>query len=172
MNNKSIALFTALFTLFASYLSAAAPENNPTTFRNFELGGGITNVFQRSSSANRTFSPEGQASEVSWSFDLELSGIVGEHGKFFALYEAGLGEGIDAKFTGYSGFNGDANDQGKLSSTEIWYEYQKNEKSFRFRLGKIDFSSDFDTSSFANCEVEQFISSAFVNNLTLEFPEK
>lgn len=147
-------------------------ENTPFRFGKIELAGGITTITQRSSGANRIYAPDGRYSQNSWSFDLELSMPASRHGKFYSLHEAGINAGIDESLPSFSGFNDDANDDSHFKTTEIWYEFGKNEKLPRFRIGKVDFSSDFDSNSYANCEVEQFISGSFVNNLTLEFPEK
>ncbi len=184
-----LTLIITLFTFFSPDHTAAQETSSPVNenaccspdykqessgfkFGDIEFAGGITSVLQRLSGANDTFAPDGRRTEHSWSFDLELTSPAGRNGNIYSLFEAGINAGIDDYLPGFSGFNGDANADGHLRTTEIWYEYQRTGNSPHFRVGKIDLSAAFDTSSFANCEVDQFISPAFVNNPTLEFAPK
>jgi hypothetical protein len=147
-------------------------ESKAFSFGDVEFTGAITNITQRAARARRGYVSGGSLSQNSWSVDLELNSQLGKDVRFHSLHEAGTGAGLDDILPSFSGFNFDANDDGRLATTEAWCEYQKGVMGLRFRLGKIYFPGEFDSSSFADCEVTQFISPGFVNGLTLEFPEE
>lgn len=177
MKSQNLTLIVTLVMLLGTAClsaqeTASSPAADAFIFGGIEFAGGITSVLQRSSGANATFAPDGRRTEHSWSFDLELTSPVGRNGKAYSLFEAGVNAGIDDYLPSFSGFNGDANDDGHLRTTEIWYEYQKAGNLPHFRVGKVDLSAAFDASSFANCQLDQFISPAFVNSPALEFAPK
>lgn len=105
------------------------------------------------------------------SIDLELLVPMNENGTFYALIEAGNGEGVDARIPTFSGFNADAPGETDFRLSEIWYQHQWFDGRLRGRVGKLDLTTDFDCNEFANDENTQFLSGAFVNNLAVEFPD-
>lgn len=132
---------------------------------------GATGVLQGSSGAKERLSPDGDVTDGSMSFDLELTIPVAKYGKFYSLFEAGTGDGIDGDIPTLSGFNDDADDDQNIRLTEIWYEHTWLGERLRFRGGKVNLTTDFDASTVANSETDQFFSSGFVNNLAVEFPD-
>ncbi|MBN2467674.1 MAG: carbohydrate porin [Deltaproteobacteria bacterium] len=133
---------------------------------------GATGILQSSSGAKERLSTEGDVTDGSLSFDLELTVPVVQYGKFYSHFEAGAGDGIDGDIPTLSGFNDDADDDQNIRLTEIWYEHIWFGERLRFRGGKVDLTTDFDASAVANSEIDQFLSSGFVNNLALEFPDE
>jgi len=150
---------------------AVKEGNEKQWYEKIDVGFGATGVLQGSSGAKERLSSEGDVSDGSMSFDLELTAPVGKHGKFFTHFEAGEGDGIDGDISILSGFNDDADNEHNVRLTEIWYENAWFGELLRFRSGKIDLSMDFDTNSLANSETDQFLSSGFVNSLAAEFPD-
>jgi carbohydrate-selective porin OprB len=148
----------------------ASPAGEVPWYQKLEVGIGATGIVQGSMGVEDSLSQEGDVTDGSVSFDLELTLPVTEGGTFYALVEGGSGEGIDGEIPTISGINDDADDDPSLRITELWYE-QECSSGLRFRIGKMDLSSDFDTNSIANSETDQFLSSGFVNNLAVEFPD-
>jgi len=149
----------------------AKKEDEQQWYEKIDMSFGATGVLQGSSGAKERLSPEGDVTDCSMSFDLELTAPVGKYGKFFTHFEAGEGDGIGGDIPTLSGFNDDADDDHNVRLTEIWYEHIQFDDRLRFRAGKIDLGSDFDTNAVANSETDQFLSGGFVNNLALEFPD-
>ena len=130
-----------------------------------QLHGGMTVVASSLSASDANDGIDG-----TMSVDLELTVSTSKSGKVHVLLEAGSGSGIDTKAPTLSGFNDDADDDHTVRPTEVWYEHTFGEK-VRLRGGKVDLSTDFDTNEVANSETDQFLSTGFVNNLAVEFPD-
>lgn len=146
-------------------------EEEKRWYEKIDIAFGATGVLQGSSGAKKRLSREGDVTDGSMSFDLELTMPVANYGKFYSLFEAGAGDGIDDDIPTLSGFNDNANDDENVRLTELWYEHVWFGDRVRLRGGKIDITTDFDTNVVANCEKDQFLSSGFVNNLAVEFPD-
>jgi len=162
------AVLFMLMTAAASGYEASAASGEENERHRYEIAGGVTGVFQGSSGAaaagiNGVF-------KSSMSFDAEFKLRTSKSGKAYLLFESGAREGIDAHIPSFSGFNDDADDNFNLRPSEAWYEHAFGGKT-RLRGGKIDITTDFDTNAVANDETEQFLSSGFVNNLAVEFPD-
>lgn len=151
--------------------STLKTEGGKRWYEKIDIAVGATGMLQGSSGAKEPLSPEGDVTDGSMSFDLELTIPVEKYGKFYSLFEAGAGDGIDADIPTLSGFNDDADDDQNVRLTEIWYEHIWFGERLRFRGGKVDLTTDFDASAVANSETDQFLSSGFVNNLAVEFPD-
>ncbi|MDO4574710.1 MAG: carbohydrate porin [Planctomycetia bacterium] len=113
------------------------------------------------------------ASRVDGSFTLDLEALVQvtEHGSAYGLIQAGNGAGIDGRVPTFSGFNGDAMEDSDFQVSELWYQHEWCESRFRFRIGKVDLTTDFDCNEYANDENTQFLSGGFINNMAVEFPD-
>ncbi len=93
---------------------------------------------------------------------------LGQRGTFYGLLEAGYGEALDGRIPTLSGFNDEIEGNQNLKFTELWYEHTFGcNDSWRFRIGHLDLTTDFDTNNYANSGISQFNSTAFVHNLTL-----
>ncbi|MFN3531360.1 MAG: carbohydrate porin [Candidatus Brocadia sp.] len=139
--------------------------------KRFQIGISGTAIVQQilSGDEERTFSPEGS---------LDLLFIYRPFGltTLFLDLEAIGGNGPDEFVNSLSGLNDDAgafqdnNGFERLSVREVWFEVKLFEKQVSLVAGKIDLTNYFDSNAVANDETTQFITSAFVNNLTLEVP--
>jgi len=96
---------------------------------------------------------------------------------FFADLEAIGGDGPDELFGSFSGLNDDSgsfqDDDGldRISVREVWLQSFLLDQRLRLVGGKLDLTNYFDSNTVANDETTQFITSAFVNNPTLEVPD-
>ncbi len=117
---------------------------------------------------------EGDVQDATFSYDLEVTARIWEKGAAYLLIEGGNGEGVDEEVPTLSGFNDDAPGNTAAEVTEAWYEQEVNlgkAGSLVFTLGKVDLTNYFDTNEVANDETAQFLSSGFVNNLAVEWPD-
>jgi len=123
---------------------------------------------------NNTEHDEGDVQDATFSYDLEIESQIWEHGTAFFLIEGGNGEGVDEEVPTISGFNDDAPGDTAAEVTEAWYEQEVplgRAGSLTFTLGKVDLTGYFDANEVANDETCQFLSSGFVNNLAVEWPD-
>jgi carbohydrate-selective porin OprB len=146
-------------------------EGDRPWYERIDFAFGATGVLQGTSGADRSLSPEGDVTDAAGSMDLEISMPVGAYGAFYTLFEAGSGDGIDGDVPTLSGFNDDADDDRSVRPTEVWYEHTWLDGGLRLRGGKVDLTTDFDVSLVANSEIDQFLSTGFVNNLAVEWPD-
>jgi high affinity Mn2+ porin len=150
---------------------ASADKDDSQWYRKMDAALGATGMLQRSSGVQKRLGPDGDTTAGSASFELELTLPVPDNGTFYSLFEAGSGDGIDGIIPTLSGFNDTPIDDDNVGLAELWYEHTWIEKRLRFRVGKMDITTDFDTSAVANSSADQFLSGAFANNLVVEFPD-
>lgn len=142
-----------------------------------EVGLGVTNIYQQN--VHGGISTHRRAGRYSGSYDLELSvelrrllGIGG--GSLFVHCEGGWpnAEGIDGVSVGSAfGVNADAIGNRSMDVVELFYEGSIFDDNLTLMIGKIDFTGIFDSSAYADDETSQFLNAAFVDNLTIPFPE-
>ena len=140
-------------------------------YEKFDVGVGLTGVLQTTANVKKRLNPDKDVTDGTISFDLEITNQIDKNNEFFTLFESGSGAGVNDNVPTLSGFNDDADDDENLRLTEAWYETRFANEKFRFRIGKLDLTTDFDTNAVANCETEQFLSTGFVNNLAIGFPD-
>lgn len=120
---------------------------------------------------------EGRHSSAEGSLDLLFIGKPLTYMTFFVDLEAIGGNGPDEFIGNISGLNDDAgslqDEDGvdRISVREVWLQSELLKQHVRLVAGKIDLTNYFDINGVANDETTQFITSAFVNNRTLEVPE-
>lgn len=120
---------------------------------------------------------EGRHSSAEGSLDLLFIGKPLTYMTFFVDLEAIGGNGHDESIGSLSGLNDDSgslqdNDGvDRVSVREAWLQTELLKQHVRLVIGKIDLTNYFDSNDVANDETTQFITSAFVNNRTLEVPE-
>lgn len=140
--------------------------------RHIVLGSSATGIVQQVLSSD-----EEEKSFAEGSFDLVFISQPLLHTTFFVDLEAIGGNGPDDVFGTLSGLNDDSgslqDDDGvdRLSVREVWLQSYLLNQRLRVVGGKIDLTNYFDSNVVANDETTQFISSAFVNNATMEAPE-
>ena len=108
---------------------------------------------------------------ATYSIDFEVNADIAKTGHAYMLVEAGNGEGPDQYYNAFGALNEDAiGDQG-LEVSELWYQQNILDNIFKFKIGKVDLTDNFDTNNVADDEETQFLASIFVNNPTIEFPD-
>jgi carbohydrate-selective porin OprB len=112
-------------------------------------------------------------------FDLErLVGLPG--GSAYFLVEGGWNEGINGSVGSIMNVNGTAIGHEPIGVTRLWYDQELLGGRLRFRLGKIDVTTEnfefygrsvaFDAMAYANTPRTQFLDSGLVNNGSVPFP--
>ncbi len=135
-----------------------------------EIGADITMIGQGTPDDDEELGYE-NGTDASFSFDLEVSKSFSWNGLASIVLEGGNGEGIDGRIDSWSGFNDDNDDDENVHVTEAWYEQSLFDGKFTFTGGKIDLTNYFDANEVANDETFQFLSTGFVNNLAVAFPD-
>lgn len=122
-------------------------------------------------------SDKGEKGFAEGSFDLLFISKPLLYTTFFVDLEAIGGNGPDELIGSFSGLNDDAGtlqDEDRVdrvSVREVWLQSFLLQERLRLVGGKIDLTNYFDSNAVANDETTQFITSAFVNNPTMEVPE-
>ena len=111
--------------------------------------------------------------DAAWSMDLDITSKIGENGTGFLKLEAGQGDGVNDEVNAISGINDDApgSSNPEVEVTEAWFEYAFAPVPLVTTIGKVDLTNYFDANEVANDETVQFLSSGFVNNVAVEFPD-
>lgn len=95
---------------------------------------------------------------------------LGKRATFYGLLEAGYGYALDGRIPTLAGFNDEIEPDRNLKFTELWYEQLFGcNNCWRFRIGHLDLTTDFDTNNYANSGISQFNSTGFVHNLTVAY---
>ena len=149
-------------------------EHGVTTTLNFWITyqGNVTGGLSKDDAANGLY----------WfgnHFDLErLVGLPG--GSAYFLVEGGWNEGINKSVGSIMNVNGTAIGDEPIGVTRLWYDQDLLGRRLRFRLGKIDVTTEnfefhgrsvaFDAMAYANTPRTQFLDSGLVNNASVPFP--
>ncbi|MFQ5714700.1 MAG: carbohydrate porin [Candidatus Scalinduaceae bacterium] len=135
------------------------------------IGASSTGILQQIISSDKK-----EKSFAESSFDLLFIAKPLLYTTFFMDLEAIGGNGPDELIGSFSGLNDDSgslqDDDGvdRVSVREVWLQSFLLDERLRLVGGKIDLTNYFDSNTVANDETTQFITSAFVNNPTLEVP--
>ncbi|MCM8812942.1 MAG: carbohydrate porin [Candidatus Omnitrophica bacterium] len=148
----------------------------PNLLDGLKLCAGATMVIQGTSNANGSGINAAQnsykgddATDASYSVDIELSKVFAENGARAFLYlTTGEGAGVTDTIEVFSNVNHDADDSAALSVAELWWQ-QDIAGAARITIGKIDPTKYIDTNAYANDECGQFLGSMFRNSPTVEF---
>lgn len=151
--------------------SNTQPEIIKGILETSEILVGVTGVVQSSTGADTNVNIEGNVTDGTMSTDLEIITPFNKKSNIYIHFESGGGEGINNEIPTLTGINGDADDDENFRITELWYETLYINEKLRFRFGKVDLTTDFDTNNVANSEIDQFLSTGFVNNSSVEFPD-
>ena len=145
-------------------------RRTPEVLKGVEIGIGVTMIGQGNFNDDKSAEyPYDQATDGSYSFDIEVSKSFGKSG-IYMHFEGGEGEGRDREIATWTGLNGDAYDTDsdiKLSELVL----SISQKPFEIYVGKLDMTSYFDENEVANDETTQFLAGGFVNNPAVEFPD-
>jgi len=144
---------------------------------NLEFAADITMVAQgtinNDDNAKRAGSEGKDKVDAAWSMDFDITSKIGESGTGFLKLEAGQGYGVNDEVGAISGINDDApeTEDPTVEVTEAWYEHAFGSVPLVATVGKVDLTNYFDANEVANDETIQFLSSGFVNNMAVEFPD-
>lgn len=131
-----------------------------------ELGATITAVGQQSD-----YDAVDSGIDGSLMVEVEAFAELTERDSVRATFKVGMGDGLGARVPAFCGFNAASGATRNTYLNQLWYERKFGDGDrWRARVGYLDLTSDFDTNAYANDEYCQFLSDAFVNNLTFECP--
>jgi len=108
---------------------------------------------------------------ATYSIDFEVNADIAKTGHAYMLVEAGNGLGPDQYYNVFGTLNEDAIGNQGLEVSELWYQQNILGGMFKFKIGKVDLTDNFDTNNVADDEETQFLAGIFVNNPTIEFPD-
>ncbi len=156
---------------FIEYKPGEGVEIKPVGLR---IGAGATFVLQGTNNANGDeLAKNGEdATDVSYSMDLEFEKTFSDYGLAFLHLETGAGAGVENELQVFSNVNRDAdNSDNSVSVTEVWYEHYFKALPLTLTFGKIDPTAYLDTNEYANDECTQFLGHIFRNSPVMEFPD-
>ncbi|MBR4833240.1 MAG: carbohydrate porin [Thermoguttaceae bacterium] len=129
-----------------------------------KFGATITTVGQHSS-----FGASDSGIDGSLMVELKAKAELTERDTVRATFKAGMGEGLGERIPSFCGLNAASGAGRNVYLNQLWYERKFGDGNrWRARVGYLDLTSDFDANAYANDEYCQFLSDAFVNNLTFE----
>ena len=132
----------------------------------FDFGATVTTVGQHSN-----FGASDSGIDGSLMVEVKAKAKLTERDTVRATFKAGMGEGLGGRVPSFCGFNGASGAARNIYLNQFWYERKLGvDGSWRARVGYLDLTSDFDQNAYANDEYTQFLSDAFINNLTFECP--
>ncbi len=148
-------------------ISAPSPIQNITG--GLKIGFSSTAIVHGVISGNNTGTSD--KTDATWSADLSIEKEFENGGRAYALIETSQGDGLDSDaIQTLSAMNQDAAGNSDLAITQLYYEHPLLNGNGTITIGKIDSSSYIDNNNLANDETSQFISHAFKNASTIEFP--
>lgn len=182
MSKTVISMMGALLILFAVSLAFGEESKDVISvqknwYDRIDMGINASTVFQGAINAGVN------GVDKTTRYELELKYNLAKDGVAYFHLEAGHGKGIDNRVTTLSSLNDDAvvvND-GNVSVSEAWYLQKFPWVGMMFEVGEVELGGTgdcspkdailFDQNEYANNERSQFLSSDFVNNLSLTFPK-
>jgi len=152
---------------------AESLEQIKEVFEGLTIGASATFVMQGTNNANgdNLTKNEENATDVSYSIDLEFEKEFDDYGKAFIHLEAGKGEGVEDELKVFSSVNRDADNDENVRLTEVWYEHYFESLPLTVTFGKIGADGFIDANEYANDEAAQFLGRIFRNSPALEFPD-
>lgn len=142
--------------------------------RGIDFGVYLTSIYQhnaRGGLATHNGHRISGSADYELTLDLGTMGLV-PGGVFYVDIENGWSDGISPGKVGDGfGVNGDAIDDESIFVAEMWYEQTFLDGKARFRLGRLDVTTDFDTNAYANDETAQFLNLALINTGNIPYPD-
>jgi len=140
-------------------------------FQNMEIGLTGTGIVQGVSQKRDVTGKKYDRNYATYSIDFEVNADIAKTGHAYMLVEAGNGLGPDPYYSVFGTLNEDAIGSQPLEVSELWYQQEILNGMFKFKIGKVDLTDNFDTNNVADDEETQFLAGIFVNNPTIEFPD-
>lgn len=144
---------------------------------NLEFYVGATSVIQGtlnndSNAAKLLGMDDGDDTDASYSFDIQISSKIGDNGLAMVYLEGGEGDGSEDEAGGLTYANWDATyDDADLQISEIWYQHEFLQDRLQLTVGKMDPWRFWDHNEVANDETSQFLSGSFCQNVIINFPD-
>ncbi|MCP4714988.1 MAG: carbohydrate porin [Deltaproteobacteria bacterium] len=144
---------------------------------NLEFSVGATSIIQGTINNDSNASEllgldDGDDTDASYSFNIEISSKLGDNGLALVMLEGGEGNGSEAEAGGLTYANWDATfDDADLSISEIWYQHELFDDKVQLTVGKMDPWRWWDHNEVANDETAQFLSGSLVQNVVIDFPD-
>lgn len=146
------------------------------------IEGGVTWFLQ---GTNGNKNGNGDAADLTYSFDLSIEARVSNEGKVVAAFEAGNGNGVDGRLGSLSTANYDAfvtdtfadatnsgvTDINSPNLSQLYYEGEYLEGQVVVDFGKLDVHSMYDDNAYANDETDQFMSAIFTRSPGTSYAE-
>jgi len=155
-----------------------AVERARTWLDRIDISASATGILQGTAGVRKRLRSDGDAVDASLAAELRLAAKLDEFDKVVARVEAGSGQGLDGNVPTISGLNDSADDDAALRLTELWYQRRFLADRLALVVGKIDLTgacghheNAFDANAAANDACLQFLSSAFVNNIAVDWPD-
>ncbi len=132
-----------------------------------EFGATVAIVGQQSD-----YDAEKSGIDASMMVELEAGAELTERDAVGGAVKVGMGDGLGERIPSFCGLNAAGGATRDVYLNQLWYERKFGDGDrWRARIGYVDLTSDFDANAYANDEYCQFLSDAFVNNLTFDCPE-
>jgi len=165
-----------LFSIPAIGAESVSVPNVSQWFQNMEIsltGTGIVQGVSQKRAIDSTYQSVKMYDRnyATYSIDFEVNADIAKTGHAYMLVEAGNGEGPDQYYNVFGTLNEDAIGSQSLQVSELWYQQDILDGMFKFKIGKVDLTDNFDTNNVADDEETQFLAGIFVNNPTIEFPD-
>ncbi len=162
-----------LFSIPAIGAESVSVPNVSQWFQNMEIsltGTGIVQGVSQKRAIDSTYQSVKMYDRnyATYSIDFEVNADIAKTGHAYMLVEAGNGEGPDQYYNVFGTLNEDAIGSQPLQVSELWYQQDILDGMFKFKIGKVDLTDNFDTNNVADDEETQFLAGIFVNNPTIE----
>ena len=146
-----------------------AEEQDPADAFFDSIEWGVVVAGELATNMNKTDSYQ-RETDANYTADFGFLMHLGKRSTFYGLLEAGYGYALDGRIPTLAGFNDEIEPDRNLKFTELWYEQLFGcNNCWRFRIGHLDLTTDFDTNNYANSGISQFNSTGFVHNLTVAY---
>ncbi len=143
--------------------------------RGIDFGLSMTSIYQHNARGGlQTHNGHRITGSVDYelTFDLGTMGL-GRGGVVYVLAESSWNASIGGDRVGnLFDVNGDAAGDTSAVVSELWFEQTFWEGKARFRLGKIDITTDVDANAYANDETSQFLNPVLINTGNIPAPDR
>jgi len=142
--------------------------------RGIEFGLSLTTIYQHNTRGGiQTRNGHRITGSADYELTLDFERLnLWKGGVVYLLAESSWNDGIGGDRVGnLFGVNGDAAGDEEIVVSELWYEQTFWNGRARFRLGKIDVTTDVDTNAYANDETSQFLSPVLINTGNIPAPD-
>ena len=134
----------------------------------------MTNIYQHNAHGGlRTHHGHDVTGSVDYELTFDLDTMkVWKGGTIYVSAESSWNNSIgETRVGNLFDVNGDAAGDDSIVVSELWFEQKFWGDKARFRLGRLDITTDVDTNRYANDETAQFINPALINTGNIPVPD-